>query len=500
MRVVYIFLLVFSFLGKITFGQFWEQLGSDIIGESSYHYCGYTTSCNQDGTVIAVSSVGAIGSAGKVRVFNWSGSSWTQMGSGINGESTFDNLGASVAISHDGKTIVCGANEVDDAGDRAGQAVVYQWDGSTWVKLGENINGEGADDWFGSDVAITGDGSRIIVGAVEFDINFTWSFGRGYASVFDWDGTGWVQIGETITGDGDGDRFGYTVDINDDGNRIVIGAPNNDAMGVGAGQAKVYDLIDGEWVQAGEDLDDGSGSASTSFGTDVSLSNDGNRLAIGLSGDDSFVFDAGSIRSYFWNGTSWEPVGEKMFGLSFGDALGFTVQSSGNGKTLVAGANFALGEAGQVRVFNWNGIEWSQIGEEIDGMSGEFLGRSSAISGDGLTVLAAGPFGDLSGVDDGVVRVYRPTSLGTIENDINPFRIYPNPATDILNVSFALNNSEQTQVNVLDISGKVINQVNLGTVNGKTNVSVSLEELSKGVYFIELVNSEGKQVKKFVKK
>ena len=80
------------------------------------------------------------------------------------------------------------------------------------------------------------------------------------------------------------------------------------------------------------------------------------------------------------------------------------------------------------------------------------------------------------------------------------FAIYPNPATDILNVSFALNNSEQTQVNVLDISGKVINQVNLGTVNGKTNVSVSLEELSKGVYFIELVNSEGKQIKKFVKK
>jgi len=80
------------------------------------------------------------------------------------------------------------------------------------------------------------------------------------------------------------------------------------------------------------------------------------------------------------------------------------------------------------------------------------------------------------------------------------FALYPNPATSEINVGLALNNSAQTALNIVDISGKVITTRNLGEVNGTIQTSLPLDELTPGVYFIELVNADGKQVKKFVKR
>lgn len=80
------------------------------------------------------------------------------------------------------------------------------------------------------------------------------------------------------------------------------------------------------------------------------------------------------------------------------------------------------------------------------------------------------------------------------------FSVYPNPATDAVNINLVLNNSENTVVNVLDVTGKVIQTINLGNVDGERNISVDLSEIPTGVYFIELNNSNGRTVKKFVKR
>ncbi|MBK7131086.1 MAG: T9SS type A sorting domain-containing protein [Crocinitomicaceae bacterium] len=80
------------------------------------------------------------------------------------------------------------------------------------------------------------------------------------------------------------------------------------------------------------------------------------------------------------------------------------------------------------------------------------------------------------------------------------FDVYPNPASENITVSLTLNKSENTVINVLDITGKIVATINVGTVNGDKNVVISLDEFNSGIYFIELVNNDGKQVKKFVKK
>ncbi|MEO9533712.1 MAG: T9SS type A sorting domain-containing protein [Crocinitomicaceae bacterium] len=86
------------------------------------------------------------------------------------------------------------------------------------------------------------------------------------------------------------------------------------------------------------------------------------------------------------------------------------------------------------------------------------------------------------------------------EGTTDKFSVYPNPANEQINVAISLTNSENTVINVVDISGKVIKTMNLGNVQGDKNLTISLDNMTTGVYFIEMVNEAGKQVKKFVKK
>lgn len=90
-------------------------------------------------------------------------------------------------------------------------------------------------------------------------------------------------------------------------------------------------------------------------------------------------------------------------------------------------------------------------------------------------------------------------SVNELENS-SSFSVYPNPANDLINVNLSLTNAENTSINILDITGKVVKTVLVGEVNGDRTVSIPVAELTSGVYFIELVTPEGKQVQKFVKK
>lgn len=99
-----------------------------------------------------------------------------------------------------------------------------------------------------------------------------------------------------------------------------------------------------------------------------------------------------------------------------------------------------------------------------------------------------------------VVRMNMLDYTGTEELELtNKFEVYPNPASASINVSLTLKESQNTVINVLDITGKVVKTINVGNVNGDKNLTISLDEMNNGVYFIELVNEGGVQVKKFIK-
>jgi len=105
--------------------------------------------------------------SGHVRVFNFNGNSWEKLGNDIDGESNKDISGWSISLSGDGSIVAIGAHLNDGNGIDSGHVRVYQNDGVTWTQLGDDIDGEAAEDGSGRSVSLSGDGSIVAIGALK---------------------------------------------------------------------------------------------------------------------------------------------------------------------------------------------------------------------------------------------------------------------------------------------------------------------------------------------
>ena len=105
----------------------------------------------------------------------------TQLGSDIDGEAANDESGSSVSIDSDGDRVVIGSWSNDGTASNAGHVRVYGYSGGSWTQLGNDIDGAAANDWFGFSVSIDSDGDRIAIGAPEGDGS---SSDQGYVRVY----------------------------------------------------------------------------------------------------------------------------------------------------------------------------------------------------------------------------------------------------------------------------------------------------------------------------
>ena len=108
-------------------------------GDAFLDMFGYSTSLNSNGTVVVASSGSG---TGYVRIFAYnSGTSiWEQQGNTINGEASGDFAGgSSVSISSDGTTIVIGAEENDGTGNNAGHMRIFKYSGTAWTQMGSDM-------------------------------------------------------------------------------------------------------------------------------------------------------------------------------------------------------------------------------------------------------------------------------------------------------------------------------------------------------------------------
>ena len=109
----------------------------------------------------------------------------------------------------------------------------------TWTQVGSDIDGEAANDYFGTSVSMSADGTRVAIGAPDNDGNGTRA---GHVRVYSESGGVWTQVGADIDGKASGDNFGHSVSMSSDGTRVVIGARYNDRTGSDAGHVRVYGL------------------------------------------------------------------------------------------------------------------------------------------------------------------------------------------------------------------------------------------------------------------
>ena len=302
-------------------------------------------------------------------------SSWLQIGSDIDGVSSSDNLGWSVAMNSDATRIVTGAPGSDIA---VGHVRVYDWDGSNWTQIGY-IVGEASGDNSGQSVAMSSNGTRIAIGANRNDgVN---GGGSGHVRVYDYNGSSWTQVGGDIDGEGYGDESGYSVAMSSDGTRIVIGAIENDGNGNDSGHVRVYEYDEAKttavtdqnsstfgpigWNRVGGDID---GEAQNDYsGSSVAMNSSGTRIAIGATGNDGSNTRSGHVRVYEYDATkttavtdqtssTFGPIGwNRLIGDIDGEAAydysGYSVAMNSSGTRIVIGTE---SNTGPVRVYEFN--------------------------------------------------------------------------------------------------------------------------------------------------
>lgn len=81
-------------------------------------------------------------------------------------------------------------------------------------------------------------------------------------------------------------------------------------------------------------------------------------------------------------------------------------------------------------------------------------------------------------------------SLNGLSNKIQHFNVFPNPASDKLNISFNSWSPDEFLVDVLDVTGRVVCHEKLIS-SPYTNKMIDLKQISNGTYFIRLTSAKG---------
>lgn len=385
-------------------------------------------------------------------------------------------LGDSVALSGDGLTLAVGApnensgakgingNQNDTSVYSAGAVYVYTrrsvtapWTQQAYVKAS---NPQAAAE-FGHVVTLSADGNTMAVSAY-FESSATKGINgnqddmsipqAGAVYVFTRRGANWSQqayIKASNTGEagtdgnfGDGDQFGFSISLSDDGNTLAVGAnaedsnaklingDQNDNSMQSAGAAYIFVRSGATWTQQAY-VKAPNTAPNVQFGYSVALSADGNTFAV------SAFDEAGSSRNVINNPNGPFPAGRNGTGAIYvytrsgstwtlqsylkasnaenGDSLGVIVSISDDGNTIAGGILdedcMAAGvnpsapcdndvrtdtSAGAVAVFARQGTLWSQqafIKASNPGKE-DWFGSRLQISGDGNTLAVAAQLED----------------------------------------------------------------------------------------------------------
>lgn len=278
------------------------------------------------------------------------------------------------------------------------------------IQLGNTIEGNAADDWLGYSVALSADGNIMAVGAPQ---NQSQSINNGYVRIYEYMNGDWIQLGGDLQGEASADQFGYSISLSSDGNRIAIGAPRNDKNNIpfynNYGHVRVYEYFNGDWVKLGSDIE--GKKAEDESGCSVSLSADGNIVAIGALYNDRKKMFSGHVRIFHYKNGNWIQLGNDINGEKTDDNSGFSISLSDNGKTVAIGAprnNGNGNNSGQVRVFQYTNGDWTQLGNDIYGENkDDFSGYSVSISANGKIVAIGAPQNDAFGINSGQVKIYQ---------------------------------------------------------------------------------------------
>ena len=369
-----------------------------------------------------------------------------------------DNFGISVSVSADGNTMAVGAqseasnatgingNQMNNTVLHSGAVYVFVRSGSTWLQQAYvKASNTGSHNVFGRSVSLSADGNTLAVGAdgessnatgIDGDQTDETAPGAGAVYIFERSGTTWSQQSYIkASNSNDYDYFGFSVSLSADGNTLAVGAYGEDSNATGingtetnnsayqSGAVYVFERSGTTWSQQAYIKASNTGPEDY-FGFRVSLSADGNTLAVGVFLEDSNATGingnqtdnsasaAGAVYIFVRSGAEWSQQAYiKASNTNALDYFGYSVSLSADGNTLVVGAygedSNATGingsetingasSSGAVYVFGRSGTTWAQNTyiKASNTNSDDFFGYAISLSADGRTLVVGAHFED----------------------------------------------------------------------------------------------------------
>ncbi len=296
-----------------------------------------------------------------------------------------DDFGATVAV--DGAIAVVGAPEDDDDGSSSGAAYVFRFDGTDWSQEQKLTASDaaGGDD-FGFAVAISGD--MIVVGAPRDDTAAGSRAGSAYAFLFDAGQQQWVQWDHIFAPDaGADDRFGSSVAL--DGDTLLVTAVNDDEAGSNAGAGYVFREVRAAWSFQAKLVGTSSGT-NPQMGRSASL--DGDVAVLGAWQDaPNGMFSVGAAHVFRRAGATWSEE-QKLTASDAADFRWFGQSVAVSGTVIAVGAYGDraddLSESGGAYFYTFNGASWDELDNvnASDPAANDRFGWSIALDGDNAVI------------------------------------------------------------------------------------------------------------------
>lgn len=293
----------------------------------------------------------------------------------------------------------------------------------------------------------------------------------------------WTQIGNTIEGN-NYNNAGFSVDINGDGDVIVIGFPFGDEdRSSKKGEVHVYKYINNSWSLKGNIITRPNDSLGN-FGYSVSITYDGNKIAVGDA--DTFV----GVYKFNTSNNTWEPNFYLSNVLS-GYQLGRSVSLNKND-----GTTLAIGEPkrgfGVVYIYKlinnlWvrNNIEDNTIPNPgplapiqtnmIGDITNDNFGRCVKLADNGETILFSG---------NGIVKMFRYSP--------GPYGDYGTRNWGEIPTSFDCANLHNTSETITTMNGNALYVAVLSSSNINTNtVTIYYDDLGTYIEDTSIVYTNG---------
>lgn len=104
------------------------------------------------------------------------------------------------------------------------------------------------------------------------------------------------------------------------------------------------------------------------------------------------------------------------------------------------------------------------------------------------------------GIYNNVDEVWQGLWVGISNHNISGMRMYPNPATESVNVLFTAENTENGVLSVMNLMGQTVYTMNIDVNEGTNMVTVPVNQLPAGIYMVNIKTNRGISTQKLIVK